>query len=117
MLANGLTPVIEIEPGSEEDIEAQLTENYPSLRKDLRGRGAIDINRYSVLHGLSMDFNKPINFYRLFIMLVFLAFVSVLLGHRRASSFVAETDLSKFRSDCYDKLAAFGASMKVRFPL
>ncbi|KPX96815.1 Uncharacterized protein ALO63_04081 [Pseudomonas amygdali pv. mori] len=79
--------------------------------------GAIDMNRHSVLHGLSMDFNKPINFYRLFIMLVFLAFVSVLLGHSRASSFVPDTERSKLKSDCYDKLAALGASMKVRFPI
>ncbi|MCS4061745.1 hypothetical protein [Pseudomonas putida] len=80
-------------------------------------KGEIDMNRHSVLHGLSMDFNTPLNFYRLFIMLVFLAFVSVILGHSRASCFVSETEESKKKSDCYDELAAFGAIMKVKYPI
>jgi hypothetical protein len=94
--------------------------NYFTTRlyeKTSEVKGTIDMNRHSVLHGLSMDFNKSINFYRLFIMLVFLAFVSVLLGHNRASAFVSETERSKLKSDCYDKLAQFGASMKAHFPL
>lgn len=80
-------------------------------------KGAIDMNRHSILHGLSMSFNKPINFYRLFIMLVFLAFVSVILGHGRASCLVSETEESKKKSNCYDELAAFGAIMKVKYPV
>jgi len=80
-------------------------------------KGAIDMNRHSILHGLIMDFNKPINFYRLFIMLVFLAFISVLLGHNRASAFVEETETSKKKSNCYNELAAFGAFMKVKYPV
>lgn len=94
--------------------------NYFTTRlyeKTSEVKGSIDMNRHSVLHGLSMDFNKPINFYRLFIMLVFLAFVSVLLGHSRASAFVAETEASKKKSECYDQLAVFGASLKVKFPV
>lgn len=79
--------------------------------------GAIDMNRHSILHGLSMDFNMPLNFYRLFIMLVFLAFVSVILGHSRASCFVSETEESQKKSNCYDELAAFGAMMKVKHPI
>lgn len=79
--------------------------------------GTIDMNRHSVLHGLSMDFDKPINFYRLFIMLVFLAFISVVLGHSHASCFVSETEESKKKSECYDELAAFGAIMKVKYPV
>ena len=80
-------------------------------------QGSIDMNRHSILHGLSMDFNKPINFYRLFIVLVFLAFVSVLLGHSRASAFVAETEVSKKKSECYHQIATYGAIMKAKFPV
>ena len=79
--------------------------------------GAIDMNRHSVLHGLSMDFNKPINFYRLFIMLVFLAFISVVIGHSRASCFVSETDESKKKSECYDELAGIGSLLKAKYPV
>lgn len=80
-------------------------------------KGSIDMNRHSVLHGLSMDFNKPINFYRLFIMLVFLAFISVVLGHSRASALVEETGESKKKSECYEQLSLFGMSIKARFPI
>jgi hypothetical protein len=79
--------------------------------------GSIDMNRHSILHGLSMSFNKPINFYRLFIMLVFLAFISVVLGHSRASCFVSETDKSKKKSECYDELAGIGSLLKAKYPV
>lgn len=80
-------------------------------------QGLIDMNRHSVLHALSMDFDKPINFYRLFIMLVFLAFISVLLGHDRASAFVPETEVSKLKSNCYEQLALIGVSLKNNLPM
>lgn len=89
--------------------------NYFSKRlyeKTTEVDGEIDLNRHSVLHGLAMNFDMPVNFYRLFVLLVFLAFVSVVLGHSRASAFVSETEESKKKSEAYEKIAAMGAYMK-----